>query len=96
MVETEIGTFQSTASVNYRGKMFADSFEILPLKTRTLVNLTERWEAKDGGLSASIWIKNLLNQYYDDYLSLLSPVGTIGQPGAPRTFGVTIGYKFGS
>jgi iron complex outermembrane recepter protein len=95
-LDTAVGTFYSTASVNYRDTMYADFFEDVSVKERTLVNLTERWEAADGQLSASLWIKNLLDERYDNSISLLSPVGLVGQVGAPRTYGVTVGYKFGN
>jgi iron complex outermembrane receptor protein len=94
-LDTAIGPFYSTAAVNYRSTMYADSFEKFPVKQRTLVNLTERWGAADGRLSASLWVKNLLDKRYDDELLLLSPVGAVGEVGAPRTYGATLGYKFG-
>ncbi len=94
-LDTSFGTFQTTAAANYRGTTFADSYEQFPLKKRTLINLTERWESSDGRLSASIWVKNLLDQRYDNSIILLTPVGAIGQVGAPRTFGLTVGIKVG-
>lgn len=94
-LETAIGSFQSTASVNYRGKTFGDNFERFPLKERTLINLTETWVSPDEQLSITGWIKNLTNARYDDFLSLATPTGAVGQPGAPRTYGITLGYKFG-
>lgn len=94
-LDTAIGTFQSTAGVNYRGTTYTDNFEQFPLRKRTLVNLTERWESSDGQLSASVWVKNLLDKRYDDFINLVTPVAASGQVGAPRTYGVTLGYKFG-
>lgn len=94
-LDTSAGAFQTTVAINYRGKMYADSFEIFPLKKRTLISATERWESSDGQLSAAFWVKNLLNKRYDDFLSLLDPIGPVSQPGAPRTYGFTLGFKFG-
>ncbi|MGK2909482.1 MAG: TonB-dependent receptor domain-containing protein [Sphingobium sp.] len=95
-LETSIGTFQSTAGANYRGATYADTFEQFPLRKRTLINLTERWESSDGQLSASLWMKNLLNERYDEFVNLVTPVAAAGQAGAPRTYGITLGYRFGN
>lgn len=94
-LETSVGTFHTSASLNYRGTTYGDSFERFPLKKRTLVNLSGTWEAPDRQLSITGWVKNLTNESYDEFLSLVTPVGVVGQPGAPRTYGVTLGYKFG-
>jgi iron complex outermembrane receptor protein len=50
------------------------------------------------GLTLSIWSRNLLNK---DYFELMSPVSGntglyVGQPGDPRTFGVTMRLSFKS
>lgn len=95
-LETGIGSFQSSASLNYRGATYGDNFEQLPVNKRTLLNFSETWESIDGHFSVSGWVKNITNERYDDFLSLVTPVGASGHPGAPRTYGITLGYKFGS
>ena len=53
----------------------------------------------ENGIEASLWSHNLANKhYYDRTLDTTqSALGlVVGYPGAPRTFGATLGYKFGS
>ena len=48
------------------------------------------------GVSIAAWGKNLANEeYYTSSLCLYNTVGyTASYPGEPRTYGVTVQYKF--
>ena len=92
--QTGIGTFDTTGTVNYQSRMYADAQNEVKLPDRTLLGLTEQWTSTDGSTYVSIWGKNLTDEAYDLSMSLLTPVGPIGNPGAPRTYGVTVGRKF--
>ena len=93
-IPTPIGDFVSTAAVTYTGAWFADMSNAIREPGRTLVNLSETWNSKDGKNSISLWCKNCGDRYYDVNLNLLTPVGAVGNPGAPRTFGVTFHRDF--
>lgn len=91
---TGIGTFDTTVTANYQSLMYADAQNEFEIPERTLLGLTEQWTSNDGNTYVTVWGKNLTNEVYDVSLSLLTPVGLVGNPGAPRTYGVTIGRKF--
>ena len=61
----------------------------------SLVNL--RAGARGGVLSAEIWVRNAFDTRYVPLAFAypgLTPSGFVGEPGRPRTFGVTIGVDF--
>lgn len=93
-LRTSIGTFDTTGTVNYQSHIQTDPQNNFPIPRRTLVNLTEQWTSNDGDTTVTAWVKNLTNKVYNVSYSLLDPVGLVGNPGAPRTYGVTIGRKF--
>lgn len=93
-LRTDIGTFDTTANLNYQTKQYADPQNNYVIPGRTLVGLTEQWTSNDGKTTITAWAKNLTNKVYDVSYSLLTPVGLVGNPGAPRTYGITVGRKF--
>ena len=93
-LQTDIGTFETTASVNYKGKAYVDPQNQFVFPERTLVGLSEKWTSRNGATSITAWAKNLTDNQYNVAAALLTPVGVIGSPGAPRTYGLTIGQKF--
>lgn len=58
-----------------------------------LVNGSISYEAAESGLTARLWVKNLLKEKYYIF-SASSAVGDEGSPAAPRTYGITLGYHF--
>ena len=93
-LQSSFGDFDSTVNVNYQSKQYADPQNNYPIRGRTLIGLTEQWTSLDGNTTVTAWVKNLTNKHYDLSFSLLKPVGLVGNPAAPRTFGVTVGRKF--
>lgn len=93
-LDTAIGTFDTTANVNYQTKQFSDPQNEFAIAGRTLISLTEQWKSSDELSTVTLWVKNLTNREYDMSFSLLENVGLVGNPGAPRTYGVTLGRKF--
>lgn len=93
-LRTDIGTFDTTANVNYQSKFYSDAQNNFPIPRRTLIGLTEQWTSNDGNTTVTAWVKNLTNRVYNVAYSLLTPVGLVGNPGAPRTYGITLGRKF--
>jgi len=93
-VPTPIGDFVSAAAATYSGAWFADMSNTFREPAHTLINVSETWNTLDGKSSVSVWCKNCGDKYYDVGLNLLTPVGAVGNPGAPRTFGVTFHRAF--
>lgn len=93
-LETSFGTLDTTANVNYQQRQYADPQNEFEIPERTLLGLTEQWTSPDGASTITLWIKNLTDEEYDVSYSLLTPVGLVGNPGAPRTYGITFGHKF--
>lgn len=60
-----------------------------------LVNAQIGWKSASG-FTASLWLRNAFNRNYFDFLSA-APGGSglvVGQPGDPRTWGITMGRRF--
>jgi iron complex outermembrane recepter protein len=93
-LHTGIGQFVSAATATYSAKWYADASNNIAEPQHTLVNLTETWSAPDGKTSVSAFVKNLGNVYYDAGINILAPVGAFSEPGAPRTYGVSLTRKF--
>lgn len=94
MLETSVGQFATTANLNHQTKIYGDPQNEFPIKGRTLIGLTEQWTSNDEMTNVTLWVKNLTKEKYDVSSSLLEPAGPIGNPGAPRTYGITLGRKF--
>lgn len=62
----------------------------------SLVNL--RGGVQGRRYSVDVWVRNAFDTFYVPvafmYDARLAPSGYIGEPGRPRTFGVTLGYRF--
>ncbi|HJS52716.1 MAG TPA: TonB-dependent receptor [Pyrinomonadaceae bacterium] len=93
-LQTSVGSFDSTVNVNYQAKQYSDPQNKFILPGRTLIGFSERWTSGDEKTSITLWVKNLTNRKYDASITILEPVGAFGNPGAPRTYGITIGRKF--
>lgn len=89
-----VGRFTTTANLYHRGKMFSDPTERYPLTNPYVLNLTERWDAPDGHIFATVWVKNLTNEHYDFALNILAPAGLVGNVAPPRTYGASVGFTF--
>jgi iron complex outermembrane recepter protein len=93
-LHTGIGQFVSAATATYSAKWYADASNNIVEPAHTLVNLTETWTAPDGKTSVNAFVKNLGNVYYDAGINILAPVGAFSEPGAPRTYGVSLTRRF--
>ena len=93
-LETSVGIFDTTVNVNYQTKQYSDPQNEYPIRGRTLISFTEQWKSADDKTTVTAWVKNLTDKEYDLSYSLLADVGLVANPGAPRTYGVTIGRRF--
>jgi iron complex outermembrane recepter protein len=93
-IPSPVGAFESTAAVNYVSFWYADPSNYYREPSHSVINLAETWSSADARDRVSLWVNNLGNSYYDLGINMLAPVGPVGNPGAPRTFGVTAGHRF--
>ena len=93
-LKTSVGRFDTTGNLSYRGKSFVDPGNRIVLPTRYVVNLTERWTASNSHLFTELWVKNLFDKRYDNGVAIVVPLGLVGSPAPPRTYGVTVGVSF--
>ena len=94
VLDSPIGDFDTSAAVSYTGSWYADPSDYYREPSHSLVNLSETWTASDKRNHVSLWSRNLTNKYYDVGINMLAPIGPVGNPGEPRTFGITIGHHF--
>jgi iron complex outermembrane receptor protein len=91
---THLGDFTLSLNDSYKGHFFWDAENRTFQKAYHIVNGAVKWEARSSGLYSTIWVRNLTNTYYEAN----AYSGNTGidwyNPGAPRTYGLTVGYKF--
>lgn len=98
VMDSSSGKLSLHGDVAYSGSQYFEIFNTPRLKQKSYALLSGHidWESADGRLSASIWGKNLTNKFY--FTSRVDLLGAFGfdynHIGAPRTYGVTAGYKF--
>jgi len=89
------GAFDTSYRSSFSSSASASKYLVVP--GYSLLNVRVGFRAADGW-TLSVWSRNLLNE---DYFDLLSPAPGntglyVGQPGDPRTFGVTMRVSFKS
>lgn len=90
---TAIGTFTLGGNVYYNdgfvaapdGRLFQPGF--------TTANASLSWRSKDGHATARIWGNNITDAFYRTQLTA-SNSGDNGTSGAPRTYGITLGFEY--
>lgn len=89
----EGGHINLASNLYYTSKVVTELDNRLTVGAHELLSASLGWEGNNG-LRVSVWGNNLTNKYY--YVSLFGVAGAndIGIPGAPRTYGVTLGYTF--
>ena len=93
-IPASIGEFALSANAYYNDGNFAEVDNRLTVDSYLLVNATLGWTAPDGALSAQVWGKNLSDEYYYAQLTGQANLTDLGGPAPPRTYGLTIKYKF--
>jgi iron complex outermembrane receptor protein len=92
-LDLPIGTIELNATYYRTTRYFASADNVATQPAYDLINASISWTDTAKHLSARIWGKNLGNTYYSTSLIEASQ-GVIRGNGAPRTYGLTLGYKF--
>jgi iron complex outermembrane receptor protein len=93
-IQSRVGDFDTAAAYSYVGAWYADPGNYWRVSSHYLLNLAETWTSRDTRNHVTLWGKNLNNADYDQGVNMLTPVGPVGNPGAPRTFGISLGHHF--
>jgi iron complex outermembrane receptor protein len=93
-IQSPVGDFDTAATYSYVGAWYADPGNYWRVPSHYLLNFAETWTSPDTRNHITLWGKNLNNAYYDQGVNMLTPVGPVGNPGAPRTFGISLGHHF--
>jgi iron complex outermembrane receptor protein len=96
--EGDAGSFSGTVDLAYTASQFFDVVNTPRLEQEGYALLSGfiRWESANGRFNASVWGKNLTNEFYfTSRVDLLAGFGfDYNHVAAPRTYGVTVGTTF--
>ncbi len=98
-IPTEFGDFTPSVSVLWVDDIYFTEFNVPELfqEARTQVDAYLNWELPDSGWSAVFFVKNATDDVYlseTQTANALTGSTTIGQYGAPRTFGFSLTKEF--
>lgn len=91
---TSNGDFRLAGNVYHFGGAPADVSNRLYYRKYTTISGSLTWTDRTEAFSVSLWGKNLTNEYYYAQQTALVGLIDLGGPAPPRTFGITLGYKF--
>ena len=92
-VPMESGDLNMNVTVSYTSKVYRLIDNRLSEPGYALVNASVRWTPGNGGLTVTAWGKNLNDHKYHTFEAAIN-FGYVGAPAPPRTYGMTLGYKF--
>lgn len=96
LMDNDSGKLSLHPDISYVSSQYFEVFNTPRLKQGSYTLLGGHIDFERGPFTASIWGKNLTNRFY--FTSRVDLVGGFGfdynHVGAPRTYGVTVGYKF--
>ncbi|HKT15719.1 MAG TPA: TonB-dependent receptor [Allosphingosinicella sp.] len=90
------GKLELNANYSYQGRWYNNGDNLLSQPGYGLLDGSINYEFGDTGFRVGIWGRNIASKKYYVFLaSQANPGGhQQGLPGAPRTFGAMVGYKF--
>ena len=98
VMDGDTGKLSLHGDLSYASSQFFEVLNVPRLKQDgyALVSAHIDWESPDGRWNASVWGKNLTDEFYfASRIDLLTGFGLdYNHVGAPRTYGVTVGYSF--
>jgi iron complex outermembrane receptor protein len=92
-VPVSFGELGFTVNESYQGKIYRTVDDRLNEPGYGLLNASVRWVSTHMPVTITMWGRNLTGAEYHTFGTALN-FGPVGGPGAPRTYGVTFGYKF--
>lgn len=95
--ETAGGKVSLHGDTTYQSRIYFDAYNTRQISDngRWLVNGRLTWAADDSGITAGLWVQNLLKERYFTFGYDSSYYGIVyGNRGQPRTFGADLTYSF--
>jgi iron complex outermembrane receptor protein len=92
-IPTGIGTFTVAANYYYNDGFVATADERVVQDSYSLVDASVTWRDSSERMFVRLWGNNLTEEYYRSQLGATNS-GDNGTPGAPRTYGLTLGVEF--
>lgn len=89
---TNAGSFALSANGRYNESYAMASDNSIRQGQHTLVDMSLNWTSTDKHYDVNLFVRNLTNQY--TYAAALVSSNFAVVPGAPRTFGATLGYHY--
>ncbi|MBB5986373.1 TonB-dependent receptor [Sphingobium lignivorans] len=96
-VVAPVGTFTPSVDVSYKSRTYFSEYmrEIESSAAYAMVDASLAYETNDGRIRAQLWAKNLFDVFRPSSTFALATGRLIGVTWLPpRTYGVSIGYKF--
>ena len=88
-----LGAVEANVTYFRASRFFGNADNVSSQPAYDLINMSISWTASNAHVSAKLWGKNIGNTYYATSL-VEANQGIIRSNGAPRTYGVTVGYRF--
>lgn len=92
-VPTGIGTFTLAANYYYNDGFVATADERVIQGSYNLIDASITWRDRNQRTYVRLWGNNLTDEFFRTQLSATNS-GDNGTPGAPRTYGLTVGVEF--
>lgn len=95
--DTSGGSWWAKASARYRDDSFfdPDNNDLAVIPSYTVVDATVGWASSNANWNVALWGKNLADEEYRSQIfSTGGGTRAFYNPGAPRTYGVTVRYVF--
>jgi iron complex outermembrane receptor protein len=92
-IPSDIGTFTLAANYYYNDGFVATADERVVQGSYNIVDASVTWRDRDGRMYVRLWGNNLTEEFFRTQLSATNS-GDNGTPGAPRTYGATVGVEF--
>jgi len=92
-IPTSIGTFTLAANYHYNDGFVGTADERVVQDSYQLIDASVTWREADERMYVRLWGNNLAEEYFRTQLSATNS-GDNGTPGAPRTYGLTMGVEF--
>lgn len=93
-IPSDIGEFTFAANSYYNSGYYAEVDNRLKVDDYVLVNGSVTWKNPGENLSVRLWAKNITKTYYYAFLQANSGSADLAAGNEPRTYGITLGYKF--